>query len=106
MGEHKARGCRQTPRSERSAGAFRLVKRVVRGGVEPPTFRFSEGLAGPGRSTRVRPTGPDDVLAPFGVRDQPQISTVVVSKELTRSTDEEQAGLTIPHDYSRPDAGS
>ena len=33
--------CRQTPRSERSAGAFACSQGVVRGEVEPPTFRFS-----------------------------------------------------------------
>jgi hypothetical protein len=79
---------------------------VVRGGVEPPTFRFSEGLAGPGRSIRVRPTGPNKVLAPFGVQDQPEISTVVVSKALARSTNEEGADLAMSHDHSGFDAGS
>ena len=36
------------------------AKLVVRGGVEPPTFRFSEGYPGPQQSIKVSLTGPDD----------------------------------------------
>jgi hypothetical protein len=46
---------------ERAQPVFTLVrvlenspKPVVRGGVEPPTFRFSGGFAGPGESTAGR----------------------------------------------------
>jgi len=74
-----------------SARSIAWSEVVVRGGVELPTFRFSEGFAGPGRSIRVRPTGPDDALATFGVREQPHISTVVVSKALARSADGKKA---------------
>src|SRR5215831_11819236 len=58
---------------------------VVRGGVEPPTFRFSGGLASPGVSTTGRLTRPYDVLAPLEVQDHPPVSTAVVSKVLARS---------------------
>ena len=52
------------------------AKLVVRGGVEPPTFRFSEGLASPGESTTGRLTRLDAVLgtlAPTVVPMYPQL---------------------------------
>jgi len=55
---------------------------VVRGGVEPPTFRFSGGLASPGMSTIGRLTRPYDVLAALEVQVQPHVSTTVVSTVL------------------------
>ena len=58
---------------------------MVRSGVEPPTFRFSGGLASPGVSTTGRLTRPYDVLAVRGVQYQPDVSTAVVSKALARS---------------------
>src|SRR6516162_9545259 len=58
---------------------------VVRGGVEPPTFRFSGGFASPGASTTGRLTRPYDALAPLEVQDHPHVSTAVVSKVLARS---------------------
>jgi hypothetical protein len=36
---------------------------VVRGGFEPPTFRFSEGFEGPAKSIAERLTRPDVVSA-------------------------------------------
>jgi hypothetical protein len=65
-----------------SALSLLRVPAVVRGGVEPPTFRFSEGLASPGESTTDRLTRPYDVLAALGVQDQPHVSTAVVSRAL------------------------
>src|SRR5215471_19168009 len=58
---------------------------VVRGGVEPPTFRFSGGLASPDESTTGRVTRPYNALAALGVHDQPHVSTVVVSTALAGS---------------------
>ena len=49
---------------ERSA--FALV-RVVRGGVEPPTFRFSAGFAGPDRSSPGHLTWPNDTSTFDGI---------------------------------------
>jgi hypothetical protein len=46
---------------------------------------FSAGFRRPNRSSRGRMTRPYDALAPLGVRDQPQVSRVVVSKTLARS---------------------
>jgi hypothetical protein len=43
---------------------------VVRGGVEPPTFRFSGGFAGPCRSTIGRLVGQD------GAPPSPESKTV------------------------------
>jgi hypothetical protein len=51
------------------------------GGVEPPTFRFSGGLARPGESTTGQLTRPDGVSAGETVHDQPHVSTSVVSTE-------------------------
>ena len=62
-----------------------LREEVVRGGVEPPTFRFSEGLASPGVSTTGRLTRPYEVLAALEVQDQPHVSTAVVSTALASS---------------------
>ena len=56
------------------------VRLVVRGGVEPPTFRFSGGLASTGMSTTDRLIRPYDALAPLEVQDHPHVSTAVVSK--------------------------
>src|SRR5262249_41126033 len=53
--------------------------RVVRGGVEPPTFRSSGGLASSGESTADRLTRPYGVLALLEVQDHPHVSTAVVS---------------------------
>jgi len=61
---------------------LRCSKVVVRGGVEPPTFRFSGGLASPGMSTIGRLTRPYDVLAALEVQVQPHVSTTVVSTVL------------------------
>jgi hypothetical protein len=52
-----AKKCRHCRRSE-----------VVRGGVEPPTFRFSEGFAGPGQSITVRFTRPYGTAITCGSR--------------------------------------
>jgi hypothetical protein len=41
---------------------------VVRGGVEPPTFRFSGGFAGPGESSAVRLTRQSAALTVSGFR--------------------------------------
>ena len=62
-----------------------LRNRVVRGGVEPPTFRFSGGLDSPGESTTGRLTRSCNVLAALGVQDQPHVSTAVVSMALASS---------------------
>jgi hypothetical protein len=58
------------------------VRGVVRGGVEPPTFRFSGGLASPGESTTGRLTRPYGVLAVLEVQGHPHVSITVVSKVL------------------------
>ena len=55
---------------------------AVRGGVEPPTFRFSGGFSSPRGSTTRRLTRPYDVRAVLGVQDQPHVSTAVVSTVL------------------------
>ena len=65
---------------------------VVRGGVEPPTFRFSAGCAGPGRSIAGRLTGPTAALAPFGIQGRPHVSTAFVSKALARSPNDSGNG--------------
>jgi len=78
-----AKKCRHCRRSE-----------VVRGGVEPPTFRFSGGLASPGVSTTGRLTRPYDELVLASVQDQPQVSTAAVSKALARSADEGPEGCS------------
>jgi hypothetical protein len=62
---------------------------VVRGGVEPPTFRFSEGMASPGESTADRLTRPYGALAPSEIHDHPPVSTAVVSKVLARSANDQ-----------------
>jgi hypothetical protein len=59
---------------------------VVRGGVEPPTFRFSGGLARPGQSTTAQLARPDGASAVPTVQDQPHVSTAVVSTALARPT--------------------
>ena len=58
---------------------------MVRSGIEPPAFRFSEGLACPRGSTTGRRTGPSGALALLVIHDQPYVSTAVVSKALARS---------------------
>jgi hypothetical protein len=68
---------------------------VARGGVEPPTFRFLEGFAGPGRSITGRLTGPTAALAPFGIQDRPHASTAVVSKALARSANDKSSGRWV-----------
>jgi hypothetical protein len=42
---------RQSPDRQDHLGRSRCSEVVVRGGVEPPTFRFSGGFARPGEST-------------------------------------------------------
>jgi hypothetical protein len=64
---------------------FAQVRVVVRGGVEPPTFRFSGGFAGPGESTTGQLARPDGASAAPTVHDQPHVSTAVVSAALARS---------------------
>jgi hypothetical protein len=59
---------------------------VVRGGVEPPTFRFSGGCAGPRESATGRLCRPCDVLAALGVQVHRHVSTAVVSTALAGST--------------------
>jgi hypothetical protein len=66
---------------------------VVRRGVEPPTFRFSEGFASPGPSIAGRLTGPTAAWAPVGIQGQPHVSTAVVSKALARSAGGKSAGV-------------
>jgi hypothetical protein len=63
---------------------------VVRGGVEPPTFRFSGGFARPGKSTADHLTGLDAVQALPSVQDQPHVSIAVVSKVLARAVNVHQ----------------
>ena len=58
---------------------------VVRGGVEPPTFRFSGGFAGPGWSTISHLSGQNAVLLLTGVQDCRHSSRRVVSTSLARS---------------------
>src|SRR5580693_3839039 len=55
---------------------------VVRGGVEPPTFRFSGGFAGPGWSSAGRLTGANAAVCLLAVQDQLQVSRAVVSEVL------------------------
>jgi hypothetical protein len=57
-------------------------------GATLPSFRFSEGLAGPGESTIVRLSRPFDLLEHLGIQDWLQASTSVVSNAL--------AGLFVP----------
>jgi hypothetical protein len=64
---------------------FRCSGLVVRGGVEPPTFRFSGGLASPAESTTGRLSRPYDVRAVLGVQNQRHVSTAVVSTALASS---------------------
>ena len=73
------------------------------GRVEPPTFRFSGGLACPGKSTKGRLTRPYDALAPSEVQDYPHVSTAVVSEVLARSAYDKAVihapvtGLVVAH---------
>src|SRR5215468_1296840 len=59
---------------------------VVRGGVEPPTFRFSGDLASPDVSTTDGLIRPYDMRAVHGVQNQPHLSTAVVSTALANPT--------------------
>jgi hypothetical protein len=68
----------------RPARCFPWSEPVVRGGVEPPTFRFSGGLPSPGQSTIGGLTRPYGMQATLGVQDQPHVSTAVVSTALAR----------------------
>jgi hypothetical protein len=68
---------------------------VVRGRIELPTFRFSEGFAGPGRSITGRLTGRTAALGPFGIQDRPHVSTAVVSNALARSANGESSGRWV-----------
>ena len=58
---------------------------LVRGGVEPPTFRFSGGFARPGESVTGCLSGLYQVLPHLGVHVQHHASTAVVSTTLARS---------------------
>jgi len=58
---------------------------VVRGGVEPPTFRFSGHFADPGGSRAVRLTSSSLVWAVVSVHRDPHPSRTVVSNSLARS---------------------
>jgi hypothetical protein len=62
-----------------------LRDEVVRGGVEPPTFRFSGGFAGPRESMTGRLSGLYAALAACGVQVHRHVSTAVVSAALARS---------------------
>ena len=66
-------------------GRFGWSEVAVRGGVEPPTFRFSGGFASPYESTTGGLTRPYGMLTVLGVQDQLHVSTAVVSKALARS---------------------
>jgi len=57
-------------------------KLVVRGGVEPPTFRFSGGFARPDESTIDHLNRPNDVSERHDVQDWPLASTAIVSTAL------------------------
>src|SRR6266487_5186031 len=61
-----------------------IAKLVVRGGIEPPAFRFSAGFVGPGKSITGGLTRSDDMLAPLGIRGSLHASAAVVSKALAR----------------------
>jgi hypothetical protein len=60
--------------------------------LQPPTFRFSGGFAGPGRSSTDCLTRPYDELGLLGVQDQPHVSTAVVSSALARSGGSREPG--------------
>jgi hypothetical protein len=47
--------------------------------------RGRPSVAGPGQSSMVQLTAPDDVLAPVGVQSRPHVSRAVVGKVLARS---------------------
>ena len=63
------------------------AKCVVRGGIEPPAFRFSGGFERPDRSITGCLARPDVALAGVSVLAQPHVSRAVVSKMLARSSD-------------------
>ncbi len=69
---------------------------MVRGGVEPPTFRFSGGLAGPGESIAGWLTGPSGALALLRVQARPHLSTAVVSTALARSAGDQEGAPEKP----------
>src|SRR5262249_54778082 len=58
---------------------------VVRGGVEPPTFRFSGGCTGPGESTIGHLSSQDGADLRAGIQDCSHVSRSVVSSQLARS---------------------
>jgi hypothetical protein len=58
---------------------------VVRGGIEPPAFRFSGGIADPGGSRAVRLTSSSLIRAVLSVYRDPLPSRTVVSNSLARS---------------------
>ena len=59
---------------------------VVRGGVEPPTFRFQEACLVQVSPPKGRLTRPYDVRPVLGVQHQQHMSTAVVSAALASST--------------------
>jgi hypothetical protein len=64
---------------------------VVRGGVEPPTFRFSGGFGSSGKSTAVRLTRSYGTATACVVQDQPHASRIAVSGRLARSQGRQDA---------------
>lgn len=58
------------------------VYAVVRSGIEPPTFRFSGGLAGPLTSVAAHLSTPHAELALSGIRARHLVSVAVVSAAL------------------------
>ena len=74
--------------SRRAGGVGRRLQAgwlAVRGGVEPPTFRFSGGFAGPGESTTGRLGSPNDALALLRSEDQRHVCTAFVDAAVARS---------------------
>lgn len=72
------------------------AKLVVRGGIEPPAFRFSAGFPGLSESIAGHLIRPNDAPVLFGIRDQPYVSKAVVSKALARSTDGKRYARGLP----------
>lgn len=80
---------------------FQFVSELaVRDGVGPPSFRFSGGLAGPGRSIPGCLSGPFVALATRSVQVHRRVSTAVVSTVLARSAASQGQLVTSVADVS------